>query len=97
MYVSLVTLLSSVSFIKKSMLSISVQFLKNSLIVTCCTFSSIEIQTLRPNGFKNQANDTLELLGYNYNHLQEFFKQANVALGYCGFKLKFPECFYCDC
>ena len=79
---------------KKSELSISAHFHKNSLIVTCCTFGRFEIRTLRPNGFKNQANDTLKLLGHNYNHLQEFFKQENVALHHCGCKLRFPKHFY---
>ena len=91
---SLVTLLSSVWFIKKSALSISARFLKNSLIVTCCTFGRFEIRTLRPNGLKNQANDTLKLLGHNYNHLREFFEQEIVAFHHCSFKLKLPKHFY---
>ena len=92
-YVSSATLLSSVWLIKKSALSISARFLKNYLIVICCTFGRLEIQTLRPNGFKNQANDTLKLLGHNYSHLQELFKQENVALHHCGFKLNFLNTF----
>ena len=96
-YVSSATLLSSVWLIKKSALSISARFLKNYLIVICCAFGRFEIQTLRPNGFKNQANDTLKLLGHNYSHLQELFKQENVALHHCGFQLKFPKHFYEDC
>ena len=93
-YVSTAALLFTFLITKKSGLSISVHFHKNSLIVTCCTFGRFEIRTLRPNGFKNQANDTLKLLGHNYNHLQEFFKQKNVALHHGGFILKFPKHFY---
>ena len=70
------------------MLSISAPFLKNFLILTCCIFGRFQIQTLRPNGFTSQANDTLKLLGHNYNHLQEVLKQENVAVHHCGFKLK---------
>ena len=92
-YVSTAILLSTFLITKKSGLSISAHFHKNSLIVTCCTFGRFEIRTLRPNGFKNQANETLKLLRHNFNHLQEFFKKENVALHHCGFKLKFPKYF----
>ena len=62
-YVSTAALLFTFLITKKSGLSISVHFHKNSLIVTCCTFRRFEIQTLTPNRFKNQTNDTLKLLG----------------------------------
>ena len=51
---------------KKSELSISAHLHKNFLIATCCTFGRFEIQTLTPNRFKNQTNDTLKLLGTIY-------------------------------
>ena len=51
---------------KKSGLSISAHFHKNSLTVTCCTFGRFEIRTLTSNRFKNQTNDTLKLLGTIY-------------------------------
>ena len=54
-------------------LSISAYFYKNSLIVTCCRF---EIPILTPNRFKNQANDTLKLLGHNYNHQRGFLNKT---------------------
>ena len=93
-YASLVTLLSSVWFIKKSAPLISVRFVENFLIVTCCTFGRFQIRILRPNGFKNKANDTWKLVGHNYNHQQELFKQENLAVRQCDFKLKFPKFFY---
>ena len=34
---------------------------QNFLIVTCSTFGRFQIRTLRPNGFKNQANDRLNI------------------------------------
>ena len=79
-YVSLATLLSSAWFIKKPAFSISARFLKNFLIVICCTFGRFEIRTLRPCGFKNQANDTLKLLGHNYNHLQVLNKKMLLSI-----------------
>ena len=81
---------------KKSGLSISAHFYKNSLIVTCCTFGRFEIRTLTPNRFKNQTNDTLKLLGHNYNHQWGFLKQKIVTLHRCGFNLKFPKHCYFD-
>ena len=80
---------------KKSGLSISARFYKNSLIVTCCTFGRFEIRTLTPNRFKNQTNETLKLLGHNYDHQQGFLKQKNVTLHRCSFNLKFPiHCYF---
>ena len=79
---------------KKSGLSISAHFHKNSLTVTCCTFGRFEIRTLTPNRFKNETNDTLTLLGHNYNHQRGFLKQKIVTLHRCGFNLKFPKHFY---
>ena len=81
---------------KKSGLSISAHFHKNSLIVTCCTFGRFEIRTLTPNRFKNQTNDTLTLLGHNYNHQRGFLKQKFVTLHRRGFNLKFPKHCYFD-
>ena len=66
-------------------------FHKNSLSVACCTFSMLEVGTLTPNRFKNQSSDTLNRLGHNCNHQQEFVKQRTVALHHFGFKLKFPK------
>ena len=74
---------------KKPGLSISAHFHKNSLIVTCCTFVRFKIQTLTPNRLKNQTNDTLKLLGHNYNHQRGSLKQKIVTLHCCGFNLKF--------
>ena len=34
--------------------------------MTCSTLGNIEIIILKPNGFKNQSNDILKLLGQNY-------------------------------
>ena len=80
---------------KKSGLSISAHFYKNSLIVICCTFGRFEIRTLTPNRFKNETNDTLTLLGHNYNHQRGFLKQKIVTLHCCGFNLKFPKhCYF---
>ena len=76
---------------KKSRLSISAHFHKNSLTVTCCTFGRFEIRTLTPNRFKNQTNDTLTLLGHNYNHQRSFLKKRIATLHRCGFNLKFPK------
>ena len=67
-YVSTIVLLYSFFFTQKFALSYAGAFHKNSLIVTCCTFGRSEIRTLTPNRFKNQTNDTLKLLGHNYNH-----------------------------
>ena len=64
-------------------------FSQNSLIVTCCTFRRFKIQTLTPNRFKNQTNDTLKLLGHNYNHQRGSLEQKIVTLHCCGFNLKF--------
>ena len=65
-YVSTAALLPTFLITKKSGLSISVHFHKNSLIVTSCIFGRFNIQTLTPNRFKNQTNDTLALLGTTY-------------------------------
>ena len=81
---------------KKSALSISAPFHKKSLIVTCCTFGRFKIRTLTPNRFKCQTNDTLTLLGHNYNHQRRFLKQKIVTLHRCGFNLKFPKHCYFD-
>ena len=91
-YVYTVALLYSVWFTKKSALSISVRFHKNSLIVPCCIFGRFEIQTLTPNRFKNETNDTLKLLGHSFNHLQGFVKQKVVAPHRCSFNLKVQSC-----
>ena len=66
------------------------------LIVTCCIFGRLETRTLTPNRFKNQTNDTLKLLGHNYNHQPGFFKQKIVTLHRCGFNLKLPKHCYFD-
>ena len=44
-------------------------FHETSLSVACCTFGMLEIRTLTPNRFKNQSSDTLNILGYNCNHI----------------------------
>ena len=74
---------------QKTMLSISVCFHKNSLIVACCTFRRFEIRTFKPNRFKNQTNGTLKPLGHNCNHQQGFVTLKIVALHRCCFNLKF--------
>ena len=92
------SLLPNLLFTKKSGLSTSAHVHKNSLIVTCYTFIRFEIQTLTPNRFKNRTNDTLRLLGHNYNHQQGFFKQKILILHCCGFNLKFPKhCYFGRC
>ena len=53
---------------------------------------NIKIITLKPNGFKNESNDTLKLLG----HQQWFTKQKTVTLHHRGFKWKSPKHCYCD-
>ena len=63
---STAALLPTFLITKKSGLSISTYFHKNSLIVTCCTFGRFEIRTLTPSRLKNQTNDTLKLLGTIY-------------------------------
>ena len=85
-YVSTAALITS-WIRKKSALSISMHFHKNSLIVTCCTFGRFEIWILTPNRFKNQTNDTLKLPGHNYNHQGGFLKQKIVTLHCCGLNL----------
>ena len=97
-YVSTAALLPTFLITKKSGLSISAHFYKNSLIVICCTFGRFEIQTLTPNRFKNQTNDTLKLLGHNYNHQRGFLKQKIVTLHHCNFNFKFHKhCFFDRC
>ena len=81
---------------KKVRATISAHFYKNPLILTCCTFGRFKIRTLTPNRFKNQTNDTLKLLGHNYNHQWGFLKQKIVTLHRCGFNLKFPKHCYFD-
>ena len=49
-------------------------FHKNSLIGVCI-FGKLEIRTLIPNRFKNQTDDTLNLLDRNSNHQQGVVKQ----------------------
>ena len=93
MYVSTAALLPTFLITKNSGLCISVHFHKNSLIVTC-TFSRFEIRTLRPNGFKNQANDTLKLLDHNANNQQVFVKEKIFLSSFVVFELKFPKNFY---
>ena len=88
---STAALLSTFLITKSSRLSISSLFLKNSLILSCCTFGRFEIQSLTPNTFKNQANDTLTLLAHNYNHQRGYPKPKIVILHRCGFNLKFPK------
>ena len=58
------------------------------------TFGRLKIRTLTPNRFKNQTNDTLTLLGHDYNHQRGFLKQKIVTVHRCGFNLKFPKHFY---
>ena len=72
-YVSTAALSFNFLITKKSGLNISAHFYKNSLIVTCCAFGRFEIWTLTSHRFKNQTNDTLKLLGHNYNHQRGFF------------------------
>ena len=97
-YVSTAALLPTFLITKKSGLSISAHFHKNSIIVTCSTFGRFEIQHLTPNRFKNQTNDTLKLLGHSYNHQRGFLKQKILTLHVCGFNLKFHErCFFDRC
>ena len=90
-YVSTAALLPTFLITKKSGLSISAHFHKNFLIVTCRTFGRFKIRTLTPNRLKNQTNDTLTLLGHNYNHQRSFLKKRIVTLHRCGFNLKFPK------
>ena len=72
-YVYTGALLSTIWFTKKSALSISVCFDKNSLIVAYyCTFGRFQIWTLATNRLKNQTNDKLKLLCHSCNHLQGF-------------------------
>ena len=85
-----IVLLQSFYFTQKFALSYAVAFYKNSLIVTCCTFSRFEIKTLTPNRLKNETNGTLTLLAYNCNHQRGFLKQKIVTLHPCGFNLKIP-------
>ena len=95
-YVSTTALLPTFLITKKSGPSISAHFHKNSVIVTCCTFGRFEIRIFKPNRFKNQTNDTLKLLGHNYNHQWGFLKQKIVTLHRCSFNLKFPKHCYFD-
>ena len=92
-YVSTILLLSSFYFTQKFALSYAGFFHKNSLIVTCCTFSRFEIRTLTPNRLKNQTDDTLTLLGHNYNHQRGNRRQKIFALHRCGFNFKFTKHF----
>ena len=71
-------------------------FHKISLIVASCTFGKFQIINLTLIRFKNQTNETLKLLGHNYNHQQGILKQKIVTLHPCGFKLRFPENCYFD-
>ena len=97
-YVSTAALLPTFLLTKKSGLSISAHFHKNSLIVTCSTFGRFKIRHLTPNRFKNQTNDTLKLLGHNYNHQRGFLKQKIVTLHHCNFNFKFHKhCFFDRC
>ena len=61
-------------FQKKMVLSSVRVFHKNS-IIGACVFGKLEIRTLIPNRFKNQTDDTLNLLDCNSNHQQGFVKQ----------------------
>ena len=88
-YVSTAALLPTFFSTKKPGLSIPAHFHKNSLIVNCCTFVRFKIRTLKPNRLKNQTNDTLKLLGHNYNHQRGSLEQKIVTLHCCGFNLKF--------
>ena len=71
-------------------------FSQISLIVTCYIFRKLKIRTLTPKNFQNQTNGSLKLLAHNGNHQKGVGTQIIIALHCCGFKLKFPECFYCD-
>ena len=92
-YLSTAALLSSVSLKKISALHLrafSQKFPNGCLL----HFGRFQIQTLTPNGCKNQSNDTFKV--YTWPQLnQEFFKQENVAVHHCGFKLKCSKHFYC--
>ena len=46
--------------------------------MTCSTLGNL--RTLKPNRFKNQSSDTLNLLDQNCNHQQGLFQQKTVAL-----------------
>ena len=60
-YVSIISLLSSAFFTKKSALTVSVCFQKK--------FPNSGHLNLAPNRFRNSTNDTFKLLGHNHNHL----------------------------
>ena len=67
-YAFTIVLLESFYFTNKLLLSSARVFLKNSLILACFVFVKLEIKSLTSNTFKNQTNDTLELLDCNSNH-----------------------------
>ena len=41
--------------------------------MTCCTLGNLEIETLKPNRFKYQSSDTLELLDQNCSYQQRVY------------------------
>ena len=61
-YASTIVLSESFYFANKLVLSSTRYSHKNSLTVASCIFGKLEIRALTPNRFKNQTNDTLELL-----------------------------------
>ena len=93
--VSTIFLLQDFYFIQKFSLSNAGTFHKNPLSVTRCTFGMPQIRPLKPNRFKNQFSDTLNILGHNSSHQQEFIKRRTAAtLHHWGCKLNFPKHFY---
>ena len=78
-YVSTATLLLTFLITKKSGLSSSAHFYKNSLIVPCCTFGRFEIRTLTSNRLKNQTNDSWNYLA-TITIINEGFLNKNLWL-----------------
>ena len=71
--VSTLALFQSFHFTQHLTLSSKEGFHKNTLTVTCCTFSKLEIRTLTPNRLKNQASNILKLLDHDFSYQQVFF------------------------
>ena len=91
-YLSTAALLSSVWLKKINALHLRAFSQKFPMVVCCISVDSKCKHT--PNGCKNQSNDTFKV--YTWPQLnQEFFKQENVAVHHCGFKLKCSKHFYC--
>ena len=93
-YLSTAALLSSVWLKNISALHLRAFSQKFPNLMVACCISVDSKSKLTPNGCKNQSNDTFKV--YTWPQLnQEFFKQENVAVHHCGFKLKCSKHFYC--